>query len=108
MSNPRSCPFCGLVDDHTDNCYFTLKLEGATIGVIQAAWNRRAPVSTPQQSAQRASVDTEEFRELLTAFGHNWTNGDEAQRASREALIAHINAWGSAGSGATQSPAEKA
>jgi hypothetical protein len=68
--------------------------------IFAATYEPAAPVSTPQQSAQRASVDTPAFRELLADFGHNWTNGDEAQKQAGAALIAHINAWGSAGSGA--------
>jgi hypothetical protein len=41
MNEMKICPFCGLVDDHADNCYFTLKAAGAMRGELEAAWNRR-------------------------------------------------------------------
>jgi hypothetical protein len=68
-------------------------------------WNRRAPVSTPQQSAQRASVDTTEFRIVLDNWAGALHSCDHRTRTvyakqAYNALIAHINAWGSAGSGA--------
>jgi hypothetical protein len=61
--------------------------------------NDRAHVSTPQQSAQRASVDTPAFQ----ALAEEWACADVPAGEDNPAwvaLIAHINAWSSAGSGA--------
>lgn len=49
MTN-KPCPFCGLVDDHSDDCYFTVKAAGAMISELQAAWNRRVNAGAGHQS----------------------------------------------------------
>lgn len=49
MTRLKACPFCGLLDDHTDTCYLTLKAAGAMSGEQLAAWNRRPapyPITT--------------------------------------------------------------
>lgn len=50
-----------------------------------------APVSAPTAGERQSIADDPEFNELLAAFGHNWTEGDEKQAGSRAALIAHID-----------------
>lgn len=54
----KPCPFCGLVDDHDDKCYFTLKLAGAMSGDLQRAWDRRVGAAGAEKDAgQAAFVD---------------------------------------------------
>jgi hypothetical protein len=119
MSELMPCPFCGSearVDynfgrDPWVQCT-NIEACGATDGAVWETedeaikhWNRRAPVSTPQQSAQRASVDTPKLRELAQA----WSDAATECWPSRtlegwDALIAHINAWGSTGTDAPADP----
>jgi hypothetical protein len=48
-----------------------------------------------QQPAQRASIDTAEFRKLL-ADAQGWLDGEPVMDEFAHALIAHIDAWGRA------------
>lgn len=79
----------------------------AIMDSLRKQWDaavRSESAARQDQQPARASVDTEEFRALLADFGHNWTNGDDAQRSSRAALIAHINAWGGVDPGVVPAP----
>jgi hypothetical protein len=78
----------------------------ARLSAAVGAVKRRASVSTPQQSAQRASVETGEFIRLMNLYVELSTAPNEKFDVSIahiawKNLIAHINAWGSAGSDAT-------
>jgi hypothetical protein len=65
----------------------------AEIAALRAQLACNLSGAAPTQPKAQGSIDTPEFRALLADFGHNWTNGDEAQKASRAALIDHIDAW---------------
>lgn len=92
----------------------TVQVSATSVSTLREVIQDLAPVSTPQQSAQRASVATAKFWALLEAVCNAWLEldssfeGGEATFAAADklkeaqsVLIAHINAWGSAGSGAT-------
>mgnify|MGYP000480499871 CR=1 FL=1 len=84
----KPCPFCGLIDDHTDDCYFTLKLTGATIGQLQEAWDRRAaPDRRPMPPEMKAAIEEAHKTDATSAvttssgavfinYGHDY--GDNA------------------------------
>ncbi|TQK10192.1 Lar family restriction alleviation protein [Herbaspirillum sp. SJZ107] len=115
------CPFCGGTDTYVERLDYSAayvqcdsridehcaclargpvgvqdddgeEIPGAAAAI--RAWNEQAArrAAPTQPKAQVGSIDTPEFSGLLADFGHNWTNGDEAQKASRAAIIAHIDA----------------
>src|SRR5438067_7327722 len=166
MSDLMPCPFCGNPPEMVEWTASPVEIKCEACGVVIdglrdeviAAWNRRAPVSTPQQSAPEAvqsvvacarrvlskfgaDSDWSEWKDLADALREFDSAGQDQQSAQRASVdtedafawavfadngnviiwskrrdvvepvaaeygkpivpvIAHINAWGSAGSGA--------